>query len=446
MRHNSHVKQLSRMIRASEPFLASIHDTKIRRCCRRSAEKYAAASSEDHPIGREMMAGRADAEANMRWRNATVIDNRAVSADGDSRLITISIEDPITVLEGLSMRSRQAEPRWIDSYEVPGQFVAVRVGAGPSGGDVSQSPPTAVGDAGTSAVTPLPTTSATSAQSTSADHTPDRPTGASAAAGSVDAGAAYEDGGAERSVGSGGSGSGGGGSGSGGRGNMAEALVPIASSPLGSRAESALLDASIIEVLVEQNGGASGSSNGAGSVLTDLGPGSQLRVSEVLGRGYTSLLNTVVALTSALEDSRALIMIGAGARGLGPLRAALEWAPVQAAATQRAVSLFPICGSMQSAPFVSDWDTWRQNGVLVKPIYLGDIDSSFNSEQTSTALSDAVEEAVFAGGNLSVALNDTPPQQAAVLIGGVSGELLATLSRRLVIEGISRERVLLCEF
>lgn len=43
---------------------------------------------------------------------------RAVSADGGARLITISVEDPMTVLEGRSMSPRQAEPRWIDSYEV----------------------------------------------------------------------------------------------------------------------------------------------------------------------------------------------------------------------------------------------------------------------------------------------------------------------------------------
>jgi hypothetical protein len=56
IRHDSHVEQSSRMSRASEPLLAST----IRRCVRRSAEKssgYAAASSDDHPIGREMMAG-----------------------------------------------------------------------------------------------------------------------------------------------------------------------------------------------------------------------------------------------------------------------------------------------------------------------------------------------------------------------------------------------------
>ena len=44
---------------------------------------------------------------------------------------------------------------------------------------------------------------------------------------------------------------------------------------------------------------------------------------------YSSLLNSVVCLTSALEEARSLLLIGAGARGVAPLRAALEWAPVQ---------------------------------------------------------------------------------------------------------------------
>jgi hypothetical protein len=46
-------------------------------------------------------------------------------------------------------------------------------------------------------------------------------------------------------------------------------------------------------------------------------------------RRYSSLLNSVVCLTSALEEARPLLLVGAGARGIAPLRAALEWAPVQ---------------------------------------------------------------------------------------------------------------------
>ena len=49
-------------------------------------------------------------------------------------------------------------------------------------------------------------------------------------------------------------------------------------------------------------------------------------------RSYASLFNSYVGLLSALEDSRNLLMVGAGASGIAPLRAALEWVPVQARA------------------------------------------------------------------------------------------------------------------
>lgn len=47
-------------------------------------------------------------------------------------------------------------------------------------------------------------------------------------------------------------------------------------------------------------------------------------------RRYASLFNSYVGLLSALEDSRNLLLIGSGASGIAPLRAALDWAPVQA--------------------------------------------------------------------------------------------------------------------
>lgn len=38
-----------------------------------------------------------------------------------------------------------------------------------------------------------------------------------------------------------------------------------------------------------------------------------------------------------------------------------------AAATQQSVSLFYAAPSMQAAAYVSDWDTWRANGVRSQP-------------------------------------------------------------------------------
>ena len=42
-----------------------------------------------------------------------------------------------------------------------------------------------------------------------------------------------------------------------------------------------------------------------------LGPGKLLQVSNVVGRGFSSLFNSYVGLMSSLEESRNLLLIGA---------------------------------------------------------------------------------------------------------------------------------------
>lgn len=78
---------------------------------------------------------------------------------------------------------------------------------------------------------------------------------------------------------------------------------------------------------------------------------------------YASLFNSYVGLLSAAEDSRPLLLIGMGARGMGPLRAALEWTPVQAHATANPVTLVYAAQCQQSAAYIADWDQWREAGV-----------------------------------------------------------------------------------
>lgn len=56
-------------------------------------------------------------------------------------------------------------------------------------------------------------------------------------------------------------------------------------------------------------------------------------------------------------------MLGMGSRGMGPLRAALEWTPIQAHATANAVSLFYVTECQQSAAYLTEWDRWRSAGV-----------------------------------------------------------------------------------
>lgn len=87
---------------------------------------------------------------------------------------------------------------------------------------------------------------------------------------------------------------------------------------------------------------------------------------------YASLFNSYVGLLSAAEDSRPLLLIGMGARGMGPLRAALEWTPVQAHATANPVTLVYAAQCQQGAAYIADWDQWREAGVgnLLLPLTL----------------------------------------------------------------------------
>ena len=57
--------------------------------------------------------------------------SRAESADGNTRTLVLSVEDHVNFLDGRKMRRRQEAPRWIDSYNVPGQFIGVRYPSDP---------------------------------------------------------------------------------------------------------------------------------------------------------------------------------------------------------------------------------------------------------------------------------------------------------------------------
>ena len=56
---------------------------------------------------------------------------------------------------------------------------------------------------------------------------------------------------------------------------------------------------------------------------------------------------------------------------MGPLRAALEWTPIQAHATANPVTLFYLVQCQQSAAYLADWDQWRAAGVSVKADQIG---------------------------------------------------------------------------
>ena len=63
------------------------------------------------------------------------------------------------------------------------------------------------------------------------------------------------------------------------------------------------------------------------------------QVSQVVGRGFSSLFTSYVGVMSALEEGRPLLLLCVGTRGMVPMRALLNWTPVQAHATAHKVTL-----------------------------------------------------------------------------------------------------------
>lgn len=59
---------------------------------------------------------------------------------------------------------------------------------------------------------------------------------------------------------------------------------------------------------------------------------------------------------------------------------------------------------------------------------------------------DALEREIFGDQGLRETLEGSDPRECAVLFAGLPGEVAAALSRRLAIDGVSRERILFCEF
>lgn len=69
----------------------------------------------------------------------TLLLSRAESADGNTRTLVLSVEDHVNFLDGRKVRRRQEAPRWIDSYNVPGQFIGVRYPSDPISDSASAS-------------------------------------------------------------------------------------------------------------------------------------------------------------------------------------------------------------------------------------------------------------------------------------------------------------------
>jgi hypothetical protein len=331
----------------------------------------AASSSSPQQAGRyaELLRGGAEAAAALKWSRATVIENREASADGSQRTLVLSIADGVRYADGRSVKHVGDHARWLASYEVPGQFLAVRYAPG---------------------------------------------------------GAPPEDGSVA----------------------TARRLFAIASSPYESHAASSNLSASIAELLCGRGAGADADE----AALAALPPGAALEVSEPLGRGFASLFNSAATLPAALEEGRPLALLAAGARGAAPARAALAWTPVQAHATARAVSLFYAAPSPAAAAYLSAWSDWRDAGVRVHPLYLGEEaggeagGGAGAGEAYAAAVAAALLAALFEGENGLHGALGGDPRDAAVLCAGLPGAAAAEVTKRLTHAGVASERILFADF
>ena len=86
-----------------------------------------------------------------------------------------------------------------------------------------------------------------------------------------------------------------------------------------------------------------------------------------------------------------MVMLACDADGVAPIRAAIEWTPLQALAGEAPVVLCLIARSMSSTAFIADWDTWREAGVHVLPLYLHAQSSDAGATQNGAATSEGAD-------------------------------------------------------
>ena len=70
---------------------------------------------------------------NLEWKVATVVENRSASISGKMRTLILSIKDDVRQFKGrrfgkIPSLERLENPRWIDAFTAPGQYMLVRCG------------------------------------------------------------------------------------------------------------------------------------------------------------------------------------------------------------------------------------------------------------------------------------------------------------------------------
>ena len=227
-----------------------------------------------------------------------------------------------------------------------------------------------------------------------------------------------------------------------------QVTLPVSVSPYRARATAPNADVSVVEFLLDAD-----SDDGDENFFAKTQPPARLVVSRVHGSGFENpLFPKDFNLKAAVDAGHAIVLLAGGARGIGPMRAALEWPVVASHADKHPVTLFYLhAGARESngasSAFVQEWDEWRGGGVAVVPLYgdkpgftdqPGDTNGGEENAAMSSALSDA-SSAVLAvrtaiaggaaaefGGKGRKALGDDP-SAVTVLMAGLTREETKTM-------------------
>ncbi|GLC44271.1 hypothetical protein PLESTF_000338200 [Pleodorina starrii] len=240
-------------------------------------------------------------------------------------------------------------------------------------------------------------------------------------------------------------------------------LYAIASSPYASRRDSAYVDASLIEVVVERCAGPEE------AALADLGPGAQLEVTQVIGRGFSPLLDSYNGLTHALEEGRNLVLIAMGTRGMAAIRSALNWQPVLAHASSHSLTALYLAHSAGRAAFVTEWDNWREAGMRLRPLYtnpgaevnddavVGPSSDGNGAEGGASHPSPGAAEldhgrcmellqlALFAQEGGFEGLCGGSSARCSFLLAGLPGDLASAVAKQLSAKGVAYEHILFAQ-
>ena len=223
-------------------------------------------------------------------------------------------------------------------------------------------------------------------------------------------------------------------------GALCSHLFSLASSPYESHRDSYGLDASMIQVSVDALHG-----NADDKAIATMGPGSELEVSPVIGRGFASLLGSASSIPSAIEAGSPLLAIAWGSRGLISIRPLLNWTPVLAhAGSGKKVAAVYLTKNSQSAGFLSGWDLWREAGIDFNPIYSEIYDPELTSNKDEALY--LLDKTLFLRPGGFSGLCGGPPSSCTVLIAGASGELASVLVKKLNSAGVSSDSILFCDF